>query len=203
MKRALSICFSVLLILTLCACHSQPKQNSVLGPETILETALNKSPEEVESALEVTFSEENRNTATGGYVFPCGVTFGEQTAGQVELQFAQEKLSAAMYTFSDIQSPEEGWEFLKKLSQTMGTEGRKSAMEDLYGQSSSFERYDSYDAFSAAAEEQWDSNPLPAEAMDLYYVGDHAQCQLSLAVSQEGVFSTTVTYSEIRWDGVS
>lgn len=70
MKRALSICLSVLLALSLCACNSQSKQISVLGPENILETALNKSPEEVESALEVTFSEENRNQATGGYVFP-------------------------------------------------------------------------------------------------------------------------------------
>ena len=200
MKRVLYLLLSVLLVLSLCACRSQNQLTSLLEPENILETALNKSSEEVESSLEVTFSEENRNQATGGYVFPCSVTFGEQTADQVELQFAQEKLSAAMYTFSDIQSPEEGWEFLKKLGKTMEKKGCKSAMEDLYGQSSSFERYDSYDAFYTDAEERWDTNPLPAEAIDLYYVGEHAQCELSLAVSQEGAFSATVTYSEIQWD---
>ena len=200
MKRILAVALSILLALSLCACRPQTQQTPLLEPEYILENALNKSLEEVETALEVTLSQENRNTATGGYVVPCHVAFEGKNADHVELQFAQEKLAAAMYTFSDIESAKVGWGLLKKLGKTMTKEGYESAMGDLHGQASSFESHETYDDFYADAEKLWESNPLPAEAMDLYYVGDHAQCELAVAVTQEGAFSVTITYSEIRWD---
>ena len=79
--------------------------------------------------------------------------FGDQVADQIEFQFYKEKLACVRYTFSALETPEETWDFLAGMARESREQGLRSAMEDTYGQGSTYDSYDSFEDFQAVMRE--------------------------------------------------
>ena len=228
MKRGSLVLLSVLL-LCLSGCTSQPAQGQssgtsvaeeaaesqtgdtgfvdltedagTLAPKNVLDKALRLTQPEVESALDVTLSEDSKNPRSGGYLVDCDVSFGDVSATQLDFQFNKVNqedqdllLLAVGYQF-EFETAQEGWETFQAMSQAARNQGAKAMTQEYYSQESGFVRYGTFEEFDAGARESTEKSGLPTvECVDLFYVDERTTCEYSFTYAPDQGFIATVFY---------
>lgn len=150
------------LLLTGCA----PAVDPDLTPESIMENALRKTPEEVEENLGLVLDDEHlAEHSSTAYAYDCAVSFAGQTANEVDFTLYEaeldgetaERVGAVAYAFDQWDSPEDAWDFLCEMTEKAKEEGLRPALNDVYGQGdvSSFEQYGSYQEFDEAMKAEY------------------------------------------------
>lgn len=194
MKRIYSSFTAFLILIMVCGCVDQTED--VFLPDYLIRNALRKEIDELENDLNLSFSKENFDERTGGYLFNCEIQFGERTATQIEFQFWHNKLSTILYRFPNLNQPEDAYCFIKELA-AKAKEKHPSAMLDTYGRDSTFIKYPDYREFEIAAEASWKELPLPAEAIDLYSLDERTQVEYNFTLYESGLFFSSVRYAAV------